>query len=351
MSCLRSLINYSPLSIIILDKNGNTELWNFASEKLFGWRSEEVLGKPLPFVPEDKIDEHLLLRKTIMKGDSFTDREVVRSRKEGKKINVSIAAAPLFDSNHRPIGIASFLIDITEKKKSERERERLFKQITAARNRLKILSARLISVQESEKRNISRELHDEIGQMLTAIKIDVQRMKDGGNPVETAELADDCTRLVENTISVVRNLSLELRPAIIDDLGLAASLRWYLDKFHQRTGIKVKTEFKKSHYELPPECAITLFRICQEALTNIAKHSEAGYVKVALNQDKSFVVLTVEDDGKGFDTQKALNQAARGKSLGLISMQERAELIGGRFSIKSIKGSGTVMKASCQVKI
>ncbi len=346
---LRSLINYSPLSVIILDKNGKTKLWNPASERMFGWRSEEVLDKPVPFVPPDKREEHLALRNTVMGGESFPDREVVRVKKDGKKINVSIAASPLLDSDNNPIGISTFLVDVTEKRKSEREREKLFKQISAARNRLKILSAKLISVQENEKRNISRELHDEIGQLLTAIKIDVQRIKDGGNPEETMELADDCTKLVENTISVVRNLSLELRPAIIDDLGLAASLRWYLDKFRQRTGIEVKTEIKEVSNELPAECAITLFRICQEALTNIAKHAEAGYVKMSLNQNKRSVVLTIEDNGKGFDTQKALKQAARGKSLGLISMQERAELLGGRFSIKSAKGSGTIITASCQV--
>lgn len=346
---LRSLINYSPLAIIILDKEGKTELWNNASEKMFGWSSDEVMGKPLPFVTEEKLEEHIGFRDAVLKGESFIYREVVRVRKDGKKINVSIAAAPLLDSNDHPMGISSFLIDITEKKKSESEREKLFRQITSARNRLKILSARLISVQETEKRTISRELHDEIGQMLTAIKIDVQRIKDGGNAPEVRELADDCTKLVENTISVVRNLSLELRPAMIDDLGLPASLRWYLDKFHQRTGIDVKTEIKKMPHTLPPECAITLFRICQEALTNIAKHAEAGYVKVSLNQKNSSVILTIEDDGKGFDTQKALKQAATGKSLGLISMQERAELLGGRFVIKSAIGSGTIIKASCQV--
>ncbi len=347
---LRSLINYSPLSVVILDGSGNTELWNPASERMFGWSSSEVLGRPLPFVPQEKMEEHLSLRNTVMKGESFTGREVVRQRKNGKKINVSIAAAPLLDSNHSPIGISSFLEDISEKKKSEKEREKLFKQITAARNRLKVLSSKLISVQESEKRSISRELHDEIGQMLTAVKIDLQRIRDGNHLDEVIELADDCTSLVENTISVVRNLSLELRPAIIDDLGLAASLRWYLDKFQQRTGIKVNTAFKKISNVLPPECAITLFRISQEALTNIAKHAEAGYVWVSLNETKSSLVLTIEDDGKGFDTQKALRLAARGKSLGLISMQERAELLGGKFSIKSKKGSGTIIMASCRIK-
>ncbi len=346
---LRALINYSPLSVVILDKEGKTELWNPASERIFGWSSEEIIGKTLPFVPEDKAEEHLQLRRIIMEGESFTGKEVVRVRKDRKKINVSISASPLFDSDHHPIGISSFLIDVTDKKIAEKEREKLFKQISSARNRLKILSAKLISVQEAEKRNISRELHDEIGQMLTAIKIDLQRIKDNPSPGEISAVTDDCTRLIEKTISVVRNLSLELRPSIIDDLGLAASLRWYADKFSQRTGITVKTEIKKIEEVLPAECAITLFRICQEALTNIAKHSEAEYVKITLNQNNSAITLTIEDNGKGFDLQKALKQAAKGKSLGLLGMQERAELLGGSFRIKSTEGSGTLVKATCQV--
>ncbi len=346
---LRALINYSPLSIIILDKDGKTELWNPASEKIFGWNSKEVMGRMLPTVPPEKAEEHAALRKMIMDGNSFTGKEVIRIRKNGKKINVSISASPLFDSEHHTIGISSFLMDITDRKIAEREREKLFKQINSARNRLKILSAKLISVQEVEKRNISRELHDEIGQSLTAIKINLQRIKNDTISEETISLIDDCTALVEKTISGVRNLSLDLRPAIIDDLGLAASLRWYTDRFYQRTGIKVKSEIHKVEEVLPSECAITLFRICQEALTNIAKHAEADYVMVSLNQKKNFITLTIEDNGKGFDLQKALKMAAKGKSLGLLGMQERAELLGGRFKITSNQGHGTLIKATCQV--
>jgi PAS domain S-box-containing protein len=346
---LRALINYSPLGIIILDKDGKTELWNPACERIFGWDSKDVLGRMLPIVPHDKVEEHTGLRKTIMEGNSFTGQEVERRKKDGGKVDISLSASPLYDSDHHPIGISSFLIDITDRKLAEKERERLFKEVTSARNRLKILSSKLISVQEAEKRNISRELHDEIGQMLTAVKIDVQRIRDESESDEINSLADDCKKLVEETISVVRNLSLELRPSIIDDLGLEASLRWYSDKFYQRTGIEVKTEINKLSGVLPPECAISLFRICQEAMTNIAKHSEADYVKVALNQKQNLIHLSVEDNGKGFNLKKALKLAAKGKSLGLLGMQERAELTGGRLEVLSREGSGTLIKATCQV--
>ncbi len=348
---LRALINYSPLSIILLDKEGKTELWNPASERLFGWSSAEVLGKEIPTVPEEKRNEHIALRSTIMRGETITGKEVVRKRKDGKNIIISLSASPLFDSEHNPIGISSFHVDITEKKKAEKEREKLFKQITSARNRLKILSSKLISVQEAEKRNISRELHDEIGQLLTAVKIELQRIKTDSDSDEIKTLAADCTILVEKSISVVRNLSIELRPSIIDDLGLAASIRWYTDKFSQRTSIPIDAEIKEIDKILSPECGITIFRVCQEALTNIAKHSLADYVRVVLYQNKNFVTLTIEDNGKGFDVQKALRQAAEGKSLGLLNMQERVELIGGKFSMKSLKGSGTSIKVSCRIEI
>ncbi|HKB88014.1 MAG TPA: PAS domain S-box protein [Ignavibacteriaceae bacterium] len=347
---LQALINYSPLSIIILDKEGKTELWNPASEKLFGWSSPEVLGKEIPTVPDEKKVEHIELRNTIMQGETITGIEVIRKRKDGKYINISISASPLFDSDHKPIGISSFHVDVTEKKKAEKEREKLFTQITSARNRLKTLSSKLIRVQETEKKNISRELHDEIGQLLTAVKIDLQRIKTDSDSEDIKNLAGDCTKLVEKTISVVRNLSLELRPSMIDDLGLAASIRWYADKFKQRTAIAINAEIKKIEGVISPDCSITLFRVCQEAMTNIAKHSEADYVEVNLSQNKSFVNLTITDNGKGFDVQRALRQAAKGESLGLLNMQERVELIGGKFSIKSIKGAGTSIKVSCQVQ-
>lgn len=345
---LNALINSSPLSIIILDKNGKIELWNPASEKMFGWKSDEVLGKKLPTASGEKNQEQNDLINLVNHGNSFTGKEVVRTTKDGGKINVSISASPMFDSNKKTIGSASFLMDITEKKLAEKEREKLFKEINNGRKRLKLLSARLIEVQENEKRNIARELHDEIGQILTAIKIDLQRIKQESISDESNLLIDDCTSLVEKTISIVRNLSHELRPSIIDDLGLTAALRWYIDKFSQRTGIKVNKQISKIDKFLPPEGVITLFRVCQEALTNIAKHSQADYVTVSLNKEKNIVNLLIEDNGKGFEAKKALRLAAKGEGLGLLNMQERVELINGKLKIVSSKNSGTKIKVMCQ---
>ena len=345
---LNALINCSPLSIMILDKEGNTELWNPASESMFGWRSEEILGTKPPFAEAEKDEERKAMRKLVLSGKSFTGREVTRLRKDGKKIEVSISASPMFDNSKKPIGIASFLMDITERKLAEKEREKLFREINNARKSLKILSSKLIRVQEDEKKNISRELHDEIGQILTAIKIDLQRIM-SESPDNSSALVDDCTALVEKTISIVRNLSHELHPAIIDDLGLVAALRSYIEKFSERTGIKIKLHSSNIDKFIPSGSAIALFRVCQEALTNIAKHSRADYVEVWINQKNRNITLSIEDNGKGFDPKKALKLAAKGESLGLLSMQERVELLNGKLKIISSEKSGTKIKVKCQI--
>ncbi len=346
---LKALINCSPLSIIILDKKENVELWNPASEKMFEWSSNEVVGKPLPYASGKKGENQNELVNFAMKGNTFTGKEVTRITKNGNKIDVSISASPMFDSNKKTIGIASFLMDITEKKLAEKEREKLFREINNARKRLKLLSARLINIQEDEKRNIARELHDEIGQILTAIRIDLEKIKNETVSTETVLLIDDCNSLVEKTISIVRNLSHELRPSIIDDLGLAAALKWYIDKFSQRTGIKVNMQISRIDKFLSPEGITTLYRVCQEALTNVAKHSLADYVTVSLKHENNYINLSIADNGKGFEAKKALKLAAKGESLGLLSMQERVELINGKLKIISSKNSGTKIKVMCHI--
>ncbi|HSD62847.1 MAG TPA: PAS domain S-box protein [Ignavibacteriaceae bacterium] len=346
---LQALINSSPLSIIILDENGRVELWNPATEKMFGWKSNEVLGQKPPFAQGEREPERERITNMVLKGNAFTGQEITRVTKDGKKINLSISASPLFDHDKRTIGIAAFLMDITERKVAEKEREKLFKEINNARKRLKVLSSKLIAVQETEKRNISRELHDEIGQLLTAIKIDLQRIKNECNTDEGCRMIDDCTSLVEKTISIVRNLSHELRPSIIDDLGLAVALKWYTDRFSQRTGIKVDVKTINIDKFLPAEDSIMLFRVCQEALTNITKHSGADHVSINLSLKKNEISLSIEDNGKGFDIKKALRNSAKGESMGILSMQERVELLSGKLKIISSEKAGTKIKVKYRV--
>lgn len=222
---------------------------------------------------------------------------------------------------------------------------RLFDQVRVGRQRLQILSQQLLEIQEAERRHIARELHDEIGQTLTAVKVNLQaaqNFQDGSN--QKAYL-DESITIVEATLQQVRNLSLELRPSLLDDLGVVAALRWYIDRQAQRAGFKAQFITHLPETRLHPEVETTCFRIVQEALTNVVRHAKARYVSVELYQRDNQLELAIWDDGVGFDVEAAMERAAGDLSLGLLGMKERAQLIGGRISIHSDTDKGTTIRA------
>ncbi len=215
------------------------------------------------------------------------------------------------------------------------ERNRLMESVRAARERLELLSRRLLNVQEEQRRRVAIELHDELGQILTAVKIDLDSA-----PAKVADAAEN----VDRAMRTVRDLALELRPAMLDDLGLAAALRWYADRFAQQTGVKMHIAVDEVS-DLPFELATSCFRVGQEALTNVARHASAKNVWLDLHRTSSGIDLSIRDDGAGFDADAARARAARGGSVGLVSMQERASLAGGSIEICSKPGAGTEIRA------
>jgi signal transduction histidine kinase len=227
---------------------------------------------------------------------------------------------------------------------------RLFEEVRAARERLQTLSRRLIEVQEMERRTIARELHDEIGQALTAVKINLQAVQRLPDAAAFAPRLEDSMSIIERTLQQVRTLSLDLRPSMLDDLGLVSALRWYVDRQAQRTGVVAQFTADPLDARLPPELETTCFRVAQEALTNVARHAQARHVNVRLRQREAELELVVEDDGSGFDVPAARARAARGVSMGLLGMEERVLLVGGRIDITSAPGRGTEVRARFPLK-
>ncbi|MBI4277582.1 MAG: PAS domain S-box protein [Armatimonadetes bacterium] len=225
---------------------------------------------------------------------------------------------------------------------------RLFEQVRAGRERLEVLSRRLVEVQEDERRGIARELHDEIGQALTAVKIDLQTaQKVAGAPALAARLADSIGT-VELTLQRVRDLSLDLRPPLLDDLGLIAALRWYVDRQARRAGLTVYFSSAPAELEemrLAPDLETTCFRVVQEAITNVMRHARARHVWVELRREDDALHLAVRDDGVGFDVEAARSRAARGGSMGILGIQERVLLVGGEVAIESAPARGTEIRA------
>jgi signal transduction histidine kinase len=277
---------------------------------------------------------------------------------------VGMAAVPLLSHdrvvgvlaayNHRPNSFdpdsVATLMALASQAAVAIQNAQLFAELEAQREALRQVSFRLVNAQEEERRRISRELHDELGQALTALKINLdvaRRALPDDVPSKLSHSIQEATSLAIQTLETARSLSLELRPSMLDDLGLISALRWEMDRYEQRTGQKISFEADLAGSLLRPELEITLYRIITEALTNVARHAVASHIRVHLRVDKRQVLAEVEDDGVGFDVADLFSSSAKRQSLGLVSMRERAELLGGRLEVISQPGNGTTVRVQC----
>jgi len=226
--------------------------------------------------------------------------------------------------------VSLFARDITENEEAEQA--------------LRLLSRRLLLAQEDERRRISSELHDEIGQVLTAVKIGLQRLERGdeedsrGLPIAGSVLA------IDRAIEDVRHLCLDLRPPLLDELGLETALEAHAERLARETGLVIRVH-ASGLKSLPMEHQIVCFRVVQEALTNVLRHSGAALASVEVVGEEPAARLAVKDDGSGFDLKAAMSRGAADRSVGLASMRERVGLVGGRFEIDTAPGAGTVVRA------
>ena len=220
---------------------------------------------------------------------------------------------------------------------------RLYEQVLSGQERMRALSAQLLMAHEDERRRISRELHDEIGQALTVTKVSLEALKKTAG--ELASAAERTMSTVANAVQQVRNLSLDLRPPMLDDLGLVAALRSYLDRQAQDADFSVHFEIDSITSEVSTEIETACFRVAQEAMTNIIRHARPRQVRVELRQCEGTLRLLVHDDGIGFDVAAARQRAVRGECLGLLGMEERVTLLGGQIDVKSTPGHGTEILA------
>ena len=232
---------------------------------------------------------------------------------------------------------------------SQAERTRLFEAVAQQREQLRALASRLTEVQEAERKQLARELHDEMGQALTAISINLAAIS-CDLPVNCAaqirERLEDAANLTDRTLEQIRELSLDLRPSMLDDLGLVPTLRWYIKRYASRVDIKAEFTANGLDVRFAPEVETTLYRVVQEALTNVARHAQATAVRLSLSQHEGRVYAVIEDDGAGFDVESVLNQNAPERGAGLLGIRERVALLDGDFEIDSRPGEGTRLSIS-----
>jgi signal transduction histidine kinase len=223
----------------------------------------------------------------------------------------------------------------------ERQDRLRYQEVLKARGQLEQLSARLVAAQETERRSISRELHDEVGQTLGAVLVDAANLANRIPPEDAVShrYLDNIRSLADASVNSIRNIALLLRPSMLDDLGLIPALEWQAREVARRTGVKVKVAAEHVSDSLPDAIRTCIYRVAQEALHNMSRHSKAGSAVVGVKQTAAALELTVEDDGAGFDP-------ALTKGLGLLGMEERVKQLGGRLEIRSQPGKGTVLRVT-----
>jgi PAS domain S-box-containing protein len=334
----RELFENSRDAIYVHDLGGRYVSVNRAAELLSGFDRQEILGKHYSnfIAPRNlKNARESFCRKLDAPVETNYEAEVVC--KNGHRIPVEISSRMIYREGH-PVGVQGIARDITERRRAQQT--------------LQNYSRRLLEVQEAERQNLSRELHDEIGQVLTAIRINLEWMRRSNLAVpEALPRIDDSIDAVDDAVKRVRELALELRPSLLDDLGLASALRWYVDRFAVRTGIDAQfAGDTQGTNHIPHEIETAAFRIVQEALTNVARHSFATRVSIDISQPKAKLHLEVSDNGIGFDPDAILNGKKSATALGLRGMQERALAVNGDINIISQPRAGTQILLTVPLK-
>lgn len=226
----------------------------------------------------------------------------------------------------------------------ERENNRRYAEVLSARGSLEQLSARLLDAQETERRTISRELHDQVGQTLNAVLVEAANLAKRIPPDDSASIhsLDNIRKFADSSVNSIRDIALLLRPSMLDDLGLIPALEWQAREVARRSGIKVEVKAEHVADSLPDEMRTCVYRVAQEALENVSRHSSAKNAVVTVRQNPGSLDLSVEDDGTGFDPAKT-------RGLGMLGMEERVRQLGGRFEVNSAPGKGTVLRVTLPV--
>ena len=335
---LASVLETAAEAIVTIDSRGTIDTFNPAAERMFGYRADEAVGQnvnilmPEPYRSEHDghIERYLRTGETRIIG---IGREAVGRRKDGSTLPIEIAVSEI-DHLHRFTGI---IRDISERKRAEQALER-------SREELRLLSARLLAAEDSERRRISRELHDDVNQRLAMLSIDLETLAGdehlGG---ETASKLESLRQQVADLSEDIHGMAYRLHPSILDDLGLSAAIRSLIDEFSKRHGIEVSFQERHFPQRIPTMVASCLYRIAQESLTNIAKHSGSARAAIHLAGARDAIRLSIRDFGVGFDVQEARNHR---KSLGILSMEERVRLSGGSLTIWSSPRKGSAIRVT-----
>jgi len=320
--------------VVVTDLSGRVQFWNTGAEAVFGYPAEEMVGRSVAILYADGDSHRLTMDLQRIQNGEDSSGEWQRRRKDGTTVWIDLKRVVLRDPRGQAIGILGVSRDITERKRAD-------EALQATHERLRDFAGRMRSVREQERALMARQIHDELGQVLTALGMDVAWLE-ARLPAHDRPLVEKCramAAIIEGTIGRVRTLATELRPAVLDDLGLLAAIEWEAQQFTRRTGIACVLELPATLPLLDGDRSTDLFRILQEALTNVVRHAAAHRVDVQVRVTPAELVLVVGDDGRGIEEAEASSP----RSLGLLGMGERALLWNGTVQVRARPQGGTAV--------
>jgi PAS domain S-box-containing protein len=360
---LASIVDSSDDAIISKTLEGVITSWNGGAERLFGYTAKEAVGQPISMIiPLDRRGEETTILARISRGERIDHFDTTRLRKDGTRFQISVSISPVRDAAGKIVGASKIARDITERKRVERElheSEQRFRTLADAldtqvqfrtqelrrqnaeiiqqSDQLRDLSGRLMFTQDEERRRIARELHDSAGQNLAALGMSLARIEEDAkrDPARMSKSIKDAQDLIEDLSQEIRTTSYLLHPPMLDESGLSSALRWYIDGLVERSGLNIDLNIPEDLERLSQEIELAIFRLVQECLTNIHRHSgsKTALIRIARETDK--IYAEVQDHGKGISQERLAEVQFQGVGVGIRGMRERVRRCQGELIIDS----------------
>jgi PAS domain S-box-containing protein len=362
---LASIIDSSEDAIVSKTLGGVITSWNAGAERLFGYTAKEAVGQPISMlIPLDRRDEETTILARLSRGERIDHFDTVRLRKDGTKLEISLTISPVRDAAGKIVGASKIARDISARKRVERElheSEQRFRTLADAldtqvqfrtqelrrRNaeilqqsdHLRELSGRLMATQDEERRRIARDLHDSAGQNLAALAMTAARIEDEAkhDPARLSQTVKEVRDLIEGLSQEIRTTSYLLHPPMLDEMGLSSALGWYLEGLEQRSGLSIELNIPADFGRLAPEVELAIFRLVQECLTNIHRHSGSKSAVIRITREPDKIYAEVQDHGKGMSPERfaEVQSQGAGVGVGLRGMRERVRQAHGELTVDS----------------
>jgi PAS domain S-box-containing protein len=367
---LAAIVDSSEDAIVSKTLEGIITSWNASAERLFGYTASEAVGQHISLIiPVDRKDEEIVIIDRIKRGQRIEHFDTVRIHKHKTPLDISLTISPVRDASGKIVGASKIARDISQRKRIERElresetRYRILadaldtqvqfrtQELEKKHSELRALSGRLMESQDLERRHIARELHDSAGQTLAALGIQLSRISEVAtkNPAQLVKDVQYAEELVQHLSQEIRTTSYLLHPPMLDETGIASALGWYVQGLAERSSLEIDLKVPEDFGRLPSEMELLIFRLVQEGLTNIHRHSGSKTALIRIERDENAVRVQVEDHGKGMSPERLAEIQSQGTGVGIRGMRERLRHFRGDLVIES-DGSGTKVNATVPLR-